>query len=267
MKNHYATLGIDANASREEVRKAFRTLTKKHHPDRNRHDSDRATAKMLVVIEANRILSNPATREVYDRQYKAHAAARITEERVRIYREKAGKTTRAEMLLDKLLSGKGREAIAMYEAMTEGEKPFDLKSHLKARDWVDCKFLIAEEYERQERFDKALPLYEKLYAADESKGRYKHFMHELRERLFVLYTRRLAPEAPPEEAAGYYLRAMELDGGKTRGAFLHKKLAECHLALGNLDEARRQLAVAFELKPALKGAAKICEKLGFSPEK
>ena len=52
MKNHYTTLGLDVNASREDVRKAFRTLTKKYHPDRKRRDSDWATAKMLDVIEA-----------------------------------------------------------------------------------------------------------------------------------------------------------------------------------------------------------------------
>jgi len=265
MKDYYTTLGIEVNASREEVRKAFRTLTKKYHPDRNRRDSDWATTKMLDVIEANRVLSNPATREVYDRQYRMHAAARVTKERVRAYREKAGKTTRAEMMLDKLLSGKGAEAMAMYKDMLAGEKSFELKKHLKGRDWVDCKFLIAEEYERQGRFEKALPLYEKLYAANESRGRYKHFMNELRERLFVLYSRRLAPSASPDEAARHYLRAMELNVGKTRTAFLHKKLAECHVALGNLDEARRQLGIAFELKPDLKGATKIREKLGLSP--
>ena len=66
-------------------------------------------------------------------------------------------------------------------------------------------------------------------------------------------------------AAQYYLRALGLDLARARKAFLHKKVAECHLAIGDADSARRQLAVAFQLRPGLKGAAKICRKLAFEP--
>ena len=262
MKDHYETLGIDISASREAVRKAFRALTKKFHPDQNLQRSAWATAKMRDLIEAHRALSNPAIREVYDRQHRMHIGRKISDEQARRYRQHATRVTRAEMILDKLLSGKAAEAVETYEAITGREEGFDLKKHLTSRDWVDCKFLLAEEYERQGRHEKALVLFEKLYGAKESEGRYKHFMHELREKLLHLYTRCLAPAAAPGKAVEYYLRALGLEPGKSKGAFLHKKMAECHLALENLDEARRQLAIAFKLNPDLKGAAKICQRLG-----
>ena len=63
------------------------------------------------------------------------------------------------------------EAVETYEALLAKEKGFDLKEHLKSRDWVDCQFLLAEEYERRADHEKALALFEKLYGAKESEGR------------------------------------------------------------------------------------------------
>ena len=60
--------------------------------------------------------------------------------------------------------------------------------------------------------------------------------------------------------------ALALALSPQRKAFLHKKVAECHLAVGDLDSARRHLEIAFRLRPGLKGAEKICRKLSFEPE-
>ena len=70
---------------------------------------------------------------------------------------------------------------------------------------------------------------------------------------------------PPQEGVRYYARALSLNLTRGRKAFLHKKMAECHLAVGDDDAAREQLDIAFRLKPDLKGATKICQRLGFVP--
>jgi len=258
--DHYKTLGLGVNASTRDVKSAFRALAKKYHPDKNAGRSSWATAKMKRLIEAHHVLSSASLRGIYDRQYwtlmRTHAPRRRPAEKRR---------TRAEQILEKLLSRKEAEAVAIYEELLKKHKGFDLSKQLKPRDWIDCKFLIAEQYEKQEEYGKAADLYEALYHCDEAQGRYSQFVHELRERLARLYCRDLAPSAAPDDAAQYYLRALSLETSRNRRAFLHKKLAECHLALDNTDEARRQLAIAFQLKPDLKGAAKICQKLGFVP--
>lgn len=64
MPNYYEILGIDKNATHEELKKAYRTLSKKYHPDLN--DSPEAEKKFKEINEAYRTLSNPEKRKVYD---------------------------------------------------------------------------------------------------------------------------------------------------------------------------------------------------------
>ena len=62
---HYETLGVNRNASKEEVRTAFVALCKKHHPDMNPGQAD-AQNTFVKVNQAYSVLSNPATRQQYD---------------------------------------------------------------------------------------------------------------------------------------------------------------------------------------------------------
>jgi len=64
-KDYYKILGIDEKASQDEVKKAFRTLAVKHHPDKN-PGSKEAEEKFKLVNEANEVLSNVEKRKKYD---------------------------------------------------------------------------------------------------------------------------------------------------------------------------------------------------------
>jgi molecular chaperone DnaJ len=64
-KDYYGTLGVKRNASAEEIRKAFRKLARKHHPDVNPGDKA-AEEKFKQISEANDVLSDPKKRKVYD---------------------------------------------------------------------------------------------------------------------------------------------------------------------------------------------------------
>ncbi|MCP4113416.1 MAG: DnaJ domain-containing protein [Desulfobacteraceae bacterium] len=63
MENFYHILGIPENAGDKEIKKAFRTLAKQHHPDTAKGDS----AKFRQVNHAYKILSNPESRYDYDK--------------------------------------------------------------------------------------------------------------------------------------------------------------------------------------------------------
>lgn len=64
-KDYYGALGVKKSASAEEIRKAFRKLARKYHPDVNPGDKT-AEEKFKTISEANDILSDPKKRKIYD---------------------------------------------------------------------------------------------------------------------------------------------------------------------------------------------------------
>lgn len=67
LKDYYQILEIATTASEEEVRKAYRALARKHHPDVN-EDSAQATAYFREIQEAYQVLKEPVLRRQYDEQ-------------------------------------------------------------------------------------------------------------------------------------------------------------------------------------------------------
>ena len=65
MKNHYEILGVSKTATPEEIKKAFRTLALKYHPDRNPGDK-KSEEKFKELAGAYEILSEPEKRKEYD---------------------------------------------------------------------------------------------------------------------------------------------------------------------------------------------------------
>src|SRR2546423_6156009 len=64
-KDFYATLGVSSSASQDEIKKAYRKLAKKFHPDANASDP-KAGERFKEVSEANNVLGDPAKRKQYD---------------------------------------------------------------------------------------------------------------------------------------------------------------------------------------------------------
>lgn len=74
--DYYKILGVNKNATQDEVRTAYRKLARKHHPDLNPNDKE-ANKKFQQVNEANEVLSDPEKRKKYDQYGKdwQHAEA------------------------------------------------------------------------------------------------------------------------------------------------------------------------------------------------
>jgi len=64
-KDYYRILGIDKNGSAEDIKKAYRKLAKKYHPDKNPNDPT-AEAKFKEISEAYEVLKDPEKRKKYD---------------------------------------------------------------------------------------------------------------------------------------------------------------------------------------------------------
>ncbi len=67
--DYYKILGINKNASEKDIKKAYRKLARKYHPDVNQNDKT-AEQKFKEINEANEVLSNPENRKKYDKYGK-----------------------------------------------------------------------------------------------------------------------------------------------------------------------------------------------------
>jgi DnaJ-class molecular chaperone len=63
--DHYGVLGVSNTASQTEIKRSFRTLALKYHPDRNRN-SEEAKQKFMQIVESYEILSDAQARKQYD---------------------------------------------------------------------------------------------------------------------------------------------------------------------------------------------------------
>lgn len=76
-KDYYAILGISPHASLADIKKAYRRLARKHHPDKNNGDPA-AAERFREITEAYDTLTDPARREEYDRTYQPAPGTTVT---------------------------------------------------------------------------------------------------------------------------------------------------------------------------------------------
>lgn len=82
-EDYYKTLGVKRNASNAEIKKAFKKLSLKYHPDKNKKDPEKAKQMFIKVANAYEVLSDEKKRKTYD-QYGEEGVKQQTE------RENAG---------------------------------------------------------------------------------------------------------------------------------------------------------------------------------
>ncbi len=67
--DYYKILGLDKNATAEQIKSTYRKLARKHHPDLNPNDKE-AHKRFQQINEANEVLSDPEKRKKYDQYGK-----------------------------------------------------------------------------------------------------------------------------------------------------------------------------------------------------
>jgi len=91
VKDYYKILEISISATKDDVKKAFRGLAKKYHPDRNVNDTN-ALKKFQEVNEAYEVLSNEDSRREYDKKLSGFKQGNSKETNSKNNNESNGKT-------------------------------------------------------------------------------------------------------------------------------------------------------------------------------
>ena len=66
MSSYYDTLGVDKKASQQDIKRAYKKLAFKYHPDRNPEHKEEATKVFAKILEAYTVLSDQESRRKYD---------------------------------------------------------------------------------------------------------------------------------------------------------------------------------------------------------
>ncbi len=119
-RDYYEVLGVSRSATEAEIKRAYRSLAKKHHPDRNPGDAS-AEAKFKEVQRAYSTLSDPKKRAEYDQFGEAGVGQwKTTPQGQKVYQWGGGSTVGAEDLEDLFSAFGGGEAPSVFEQFFDG---------------------------------------------------------------------------------------------------------------------------------------------------
>ncbi|NXC11905.1 DNJ6B protein, partial [Orthonyx spaldingii] len=71
MVDYYKVLGLQKNASQDDIKKSYHKLALKWHPDKNPRNKEEAEKKFKEIVEAYEILSDPQKRSLYDKSVES----------------------------------------------------------------------------------------------------------------------------------------------------------------------------------------------------
>lgn len=288
--NYYQILEIGRDATTSEIKRAFRTLAKRYHPDKldsKYTDEQISDAKRLFreVCNAYDVLQDKKRKADYDRrlQYIEHQTKSNSSFYDRFKRVNQD-YAKLELLFQSLLHQNYEIGISMYEQLCskcekKGSK-WCIDDFFNYEDSRDCEFLIAEAYqklgfenedssatERYRKIERAMQIYESLLTAEGQRPCFKHFIKEVKERLKRIYLYHFSLEGYHQTSTIPLSKIRALKLPKRETAWMYKKIAEFYVEINLYPEAREVLLMAFELQPKLVGAKKICRTLNIGSQK
>ncbi len=259
--NYYELLEIDPEARKEDIRKSYRRLVKKYHPDANPTRTKWAADKFRDLKTAYDALISDEGRRRYDASLRPTPDKENDDARTTLRRRPEDSRAQARLILLHLLDEQWEDAMDLYNRMRSREFDFELRKYLDMRDYLDGEFLLGEALERHGDWRKALRLYENVYL-EERDLPLRYFLPIVKERIKEIYCKRVVRQVASTEAIAIYEKLLAMGFCKKTGAHLHKKISECYFKLKDTKRAGAHLKLALEMEPRLKGAQKICQKLG-----
>lgn len=258
MQTYYDILGVDSSCSHEEIKKAFRRKAKELHPDITA--SDRDSGRIHTLIQAYETLGDPLRRAEYDRTHF------IIPEKDRFdYREflkgrRDDPHSQSKLVFFDLLHNRPADALSTFEDVFLG-LPDRLEPYMDREDFMDCGFLLAEEYEHRGEYLAAYRLLVRVAELEQYRPYFKHFYAEVVHRLRNVVCVKMVGTVPNGRVIGCLENLIGIGMPRKEQAFYFKKAAELYLEEGDPVTAGAYLQRGVELDSKLAGAKKIRERI------
>ncbi len=256
---YYDLLELQPGCSLEDIKKSFRNKAKQLHPDLT--DNSAGVEMLRNLLAAYRVLSDPEKREEYDREIRVILPDARFDYRSFLKERMFDNESQSKLVFFDLLHNNEEEALDLYEKLLLRSE-FSLELYLDREDFMDCAFLLSEEYEKREKYRKAFDLLTKIVHFERKKPYFRHFFEEVVGRLRKLACAKLPRVMAPQELLPCYFHLADCNFSRKETAFYTKKIAETYLALRKPDLADEYLRRGLELDGKLPGAQKLRQRIG-----
>jgi tetratricopeptide (TPR) repeat protein len=261
VRNYYEILGVRNNSSYEDIKKSFRKKAKELHPDVKAVKGINSDDEMKLLLHAYEILSNPQKRDEYD--YKLRRVINVYTFNYREYlkNKKDDPASKLTLILFDLMHGFPDEAIELFNTYF-ASSPDAMETYLNRTDYLECLFLLAEEFEKKGEYLTAFEFLKKIYEYENEKPFFKHFTVEIVERLKQLVCYKLVNMLSTDISIRYIKQLLSLNLSARDNAYLYKRIAEIYLSNGRTKDASAFLKKCLKLDQRLNGLKRLKEKIG-----
>jgi len=262
LSNYYHVLGVAPDADREEIRTAYRRQVKAVHPDVHNGDPG-SVERMKAVVLAWEVLGDPLRREDYDRIHGIRPEAPDEFDYAEFLRSRSDdQESQSRLIFYDLLHDNPDEALQIYGTLV-ATGDFELSAYLGREDFMDCAFLLAEEYESRREYRQAFTLLSAIVRFERQKPYFRHFMQDVYDRLRSIVCFKMIETEPADDVLHHLHTMIDWDLPKREVAFFYKKAAEIYLDTGRKRQAFRYLQRAVSLDSRIAGIKKLQQELGY----
>ncbi|HCM29051.1 MAG: molecular chaperone DnaJ [Treponema sp. GWB1_62_6] len=263
MENYYGILGVDADASSSDIKRAFREQAKRVHPD---IAGDEAHAAMRRLLTAYETLSDIDRRQEYDRAYfrfvRSDPRWKEGSFDYRSFLKEKGNdpASQAKLLFFDLLHLEEDEALDIWRR--NGGLGFRLDEYLDREDWMDCSFILAEELDSRGESYEAFRILLELIAEERKRPYFRHFMGEVDALVKEIARVRLASRTGDDLLVECLEGLLDMGYSRKEEARWLRTIAEALERLGDGLGAAVALRRAIRLDPSLPNVVQLKRRLG-----
>ncbi len=260
--NYYTILGTNTNSSASEIKRQFRKKAKEIHPDIKGSGSVNSSRDIRLLLKAYAVLSNPEERIKYDNSLNLYLKRKNNEFNYREFLKNRvdDPLSQSKLIFYDLLNSNPKDAVFLHEKLAK-EMNFHLKKFMSWADYMDCTFLLAEQYSLNMDFIKAYELYKQLYIDELKRPYFRHFIREVIDRLKKIVCHKMHSLMKPEEIIIYIEELIKLNISKKENAYFYKNLAEYYIKMNNPDLAAASIQNALKYNSRIEGINNIKKKI------